>query len=233
MKKSSILRWIPPALTALVAAYVLAIVACMIADYLCPRWVWNAELAGRVTDEHGEAVAGAQVVAEYFDDRSAEDAIPGSLSPAITDEKGEFVMNVVPGAVTLFARKDGLGFSVPRDLEPQDWQELAGLELVLDPGGRIVGECVGADGKPHSGRWIAIEQAVYPHWWDEDRIVNLRTGGSGEFGCEVVPSGRSVRCSGAAGQTDSTTHFRRSRSSRCGVGRRHTFTSRPGPQGKR
>ena len=189
MKKSSILRWIPPALASLVAAYAFGIVACTIADYLGPVWVWKAELAGRVTDEQGEAVAGAQVVAEYFGDRSSVDAIPGSSSPAITDEQGEFVMSVVPGAVTLFARKVGLGFSVPLDLEPQAWHELAGLELILDPGGRITGECVGADGKPHSGRWIAIEQADYPHWREEDRIVNLRTGGSGEFECEAVPSG--------------------------------------------
>lgn len=154
-----------------------------------PLWVWKAELRGRVTDEQGQPVAGARVVAEYFGDRSGG-RIPGSRSPAITDEKGEFVLILVPGAVSLFAREDEHGISQPLDLEPQDGQQVAGVELCLDPGGRVTGECLGANGTPQAGRWIAIEQAGYRHWRDEDQIANVRTGAAGEFAFDGVPSGK-------------------------------------------
>lgn len=159
----------------------------LLVENFVPELVWQAKIRGHVTDERGP-VAGARVDAEYFGDRSAG-VIPGSRSPAITNENGEFELVTVPGAVTLFARREGQGISAPLDLEPKDDEELAGIELRIDPGGRITGECVGADGAPRSGRWIAIEQAAYGHWREEDRIANMRTNANGEFECDGVPEG--------------------------------------------
>jgi hypothetical protein len=175
-------------LVAAVQVYVLATIARFLVQVLFPLWVWSAEVRGQVSDEQGRPVAGARVVAEYFGDHSVE-PLPGSRSPAISDENGAFVLFTVPGAVTLFARKAELGIRQPLDLELHDGEELAGVELRLDPGGRIVGECVTADGTPWPGRWIVVEQAGYRHWRDEDGIASVRTGAAGEFAFDRVPSG--------------------------------------------
>jgi hypothetical protein len=83
----------------------------LLVEIVVPEWVWQAKIRGRVSEERGP-VAGALVAAEYFGDRSAS-VIPGSRSPAITNENGEFELVTVPGAVTLFARKEGHGTSAP------------------------------------------------------------------------------------------------------------------------
>ncbi len=155
---------------------------------LSSKDLWGeSELRGRVTDEHGATVADAQVLAEYYGDPSACPPRPGS-PPGLTDVKGQFALKATPGAVTLFARKEGVGFSQRIDLELVDEQEITGIELVLDPGGRIIGQCLGVEGDPLPGQWIAIESAKYWDWWWQDRIF-ARTGAAGEFVFEDVPSG--------------------------------------------
>jgi len=182
--------WSGLILTAL-GLLLLAPFGCVVVENFFPLWIWRAEVRGRVTDELGQPVSGARVVAEYFGDRS-KDVIPGSRSPAITDVHGEFELSSVPGAVTLFARKDGVGIGQPLDLELEDGQEVDNVEISLDPGGRITGECLGADGMPLSRRWrrwISVEQADYRHWGDEDRIANIRSRDDGEFVIDGVPTG--------------------------------------------
>src|SRR6185503_11556648 len=68
-------------------------------------------------------------------------------------------------------------------------QRITGLELCLDLGGRIKGDCVRADGNPQPGRWVAIEQAGYRHHNEEDRIAQVRTDENGEFSFDGVPTG--------------------------------------------
>ena len=94
----------------------------------------------------------------------------------------------VPGAVTLFARKDGVGISLPLDLLTEDEQASSSASTLAVESLENVSALPrlrGGNGSDGSS-WNRPATATWRH---EDSIAIVRTTDEGKFVVEGVPSG--------------------------------------------
>jgi protocatechuate 3,4-dioxygenase beta subunit len=136
----------------------------------------GATLSGRVVDESGAPLAGAEVDA-------AESAVWGftgeEMAKGETDASGAFVLeHVAPGKCLLLAKKDGYLESEPEKLELADGESRAGFVLQLGHGATIAGRVSLPDGSPCEGASVKVS-------FDPEALVgmgafNAARGASGE-----------------------------------------------------
>ncbi len=110
------------------------------------RLVRGATVSGRVVDETGAPVAGAEV--------RASQAIfwgfpTGQVARAESDANGAFELRAVPpGRAELVADREGLLESATHSLEVADEERHAGVELVVEAGSSVAGQVRWDDGRP-------------------------------------------------------------------------------------
>jgi hypothetical protein len=148
-----------------------------------------SDIRGRVVDERGEPVGGAQVFCTIERDVGGY-GFSATSGPVSTADDGRFeIGDVEPGTVRLRARTAGHlplergGFEVPagRDLE--------GVELVLRAAAVVEGVVTAADGRPVIGASVGIVVG------DDERdrwAVSAETDGDGRYRLPGIEPGRST-----------------------------------------
>lgn len=94
---------------------------------------------GRVVDESGEPVAGADVALDSYSPTNWQE------QGAVSDTQGAFaIRGVAQGSFTLRATKEGFATGLVEDLEVGT-DDLGGIEIRLTPGAAIVGRLLGLE----------------------------------------------------------------------------------------
>ena len=121
--------------------------------------VVGARLRGRVVDDAGAPVSGAEVMVQIMEERN----FFGSSGPerGRSGKDGSFdVRGIPPGKITLRAREDEHQSSDDRELELADRQVVDGLELVLPRGNRLAGRVSFPDGRAAEGAQVTLDVQV-------------------------------------------------------------------------
>jgi hypothetical protein len=119
----------------------------------------GARLRGRVVDDGGAPVAGADLSVDREDGPSF---FPGTgPERAETGSDGSFdLRGVAPGKLHLRAREEDHLPAEPRELEVADLQVVEGLELVLPAGNALAGRVTFPDGRPAQSARVELEEVV-------------------------------------------------------------------------
>lgn len=117
-----------------------------------------ARLSGRVEDEEGGAVAGAEVSVEMiFEPEADESAGPTRSRLAKTDDRGRFeVDDIAPGRHIVDAFADGYQPSTSRTVALDVGAEPVGLRFVLRRGAVLTGTVSDGDGLPIEGAQVLV-----------------------------------------------------------------------------
>ncbi len=121
--------------------------------------VVGARLRGRVVDDSGAPVSGAEVMVQIMEDRN----FFGSSGPERdrSGKDGSFdLRGIPPGKITLRAREDEHQSSDDRELELADGQVVDGLDLVLPRGNRLAGRVSFPDGRAAQGAQVTLDVQV-------------------------------------------------------------------------
>jgi RNA polymerase sigma factor (sigma-70 family) len=135
-------------------------------------------VSGRVTDESGEPVAGAEVVA-------GEVPYMSNGISAQTDDEGNYaVINVQEGENFVIVKAEGYAPDL-RKVQVVRGQDMQ-MDFTVKPGGAIAGKVLDEDGKPIEGVHIAVGA------WYNNRAVHhitewAQTDADGEFGFDNLP----------------------------------------------
>lgn len=113
----------------------------------------EAVVSGRVLDPSGAPLAAATVQVDEERKRNGFTFVDDGKA---ADENGFFEIDGLgPGKIVLQASGSSFAPSAPQTLELAAGETLAGLVLRLRPGGTILGELVGSDGRPRTGNvWL-------------------------------------------------------------------------------
>jgi len=115
-------------------------------------------VSGTVRDPRGAPVGGATARADqeaaggfllgFGADRSAETAADGRYA----------ISGVEPGTLTVDVTKEGWIGGRSEELEIQDGEEVAGVDVAIEPGARVAGRVVWPDGSPAGGAEVDVSQ---------------------------------------------------------------------------
>lgn len=146
----------------------------------------GARISGLVLDERGAPVAGAQV---DWESANRFATMGETREPATSDAKGAYALyGVRPGKGGVRATADGyVGQQLP-DLDVQDGEVRAGVDLVLSSGLAISGRVLTTDGSPAAGARLVAKRAVEtsgtPRRWggtDEPTDFEASADADGDF----------------------------------------------------
>ncbi len=152
----------------------------------------GASLSGTVRNEAGQAIAGAQVVAEV---RSAAGGTASAMTTAyaVSDAAGAYALTDLPGDVLtrLVVAKPGFALATL----PQSTSDAAGslsladgtnaLDVTLAPGRVIRGHVLDTKGEPLEGAWVRFDRDNT--FYSTIRWSTARTDASGAFVLEHLP----------------------------------------------
>ncbi len=110
----------------------------------------EAVVSGRVLDPSGAPLAAASVEAQVAGEHGLSSF--RSDDEDVVDENGSFEIDGLgPGKIVLRAHGSSFASSAPESVELGAGETRTGLVLRLRPGGTILGELVGSEGRPLSG----------------------------------------------------------------------------------
>ena len=153
----------------------------------------TVRVSGKVSGPDGKPVAGVQVSLDELTPMSFGSGRPtlfpaGRPQRAATDDEGGFAFErVAPGPIELRAEAPRYQVAKLEGLEASPGQELAGLEIVLLPGGVVEGRVLSPDGRPLPGAEVILSltsergMAFTPHRTQSD--------GDGRYRLDGLPTG--------------------------------------------
>ena len=146
-------------------------------EIVLPR---EAGVSGRVVDPRGAPVVGASV------QTSQKEGLPVFFSNKYsTDEQGLIeIRGLSPGSVGLLASGSGFAPSEVLSLDLAAGETVTGIVLRLRTGGTILGELVGADGRPQAGGAVSLHAQGY--------YISSETDVDGRFQVACVPPGEVI-----------------------------------------
>jgi hypothetical protein len=140
-------------------------------------------LSGRVIDESGKPVEGAQVIASPRPDAPTTDAV-ALVGPATTDHDGEFRYCVTTGQWFVNAMYEGYQPAVSQRLDVDAGaRDISVPPLVLKRGGELSGIVVDKTGNPVSGAYVVASPGG-----ESGVIKRVQADGRGEFHLVGLPS---------------------------------------------
>ncbi len=121
--------------------------------------VTGATVRGRVTDDSGVPLAGAQVGAQGSNGELM--FMRNSTRSAKTGDDGRFELRALtPGGNTLSAGLEGFARGEPVELELADLQELGDVVIVLPRGNRVSGRLAWPDGRAAADGTVEVSEQV-------------------------------------------------------------------------
>jgi protocatechuate 3,4-dioxygenase beta subunit len=153
-----------------------------------------SNVSGRVVDPEGKPLAGARVVL------SLSITVGGGFGRSmrsggdtLSDEEGRFTFERIgPGRASVMAWLAGWQSGGTNELDVPRGRDLAGVEVVLQPGAAVAGQVFDSDGRPVVGARVEL---VDSQRGPERMSFATETDGDGHYRLEGVPLG--VRTVGA------------------------------------
>jgi protocatechuate 3,4-dioxygenase beta subunit len=146
----------------------------------------GSSVAGRVVTRDGAPVPGATVSVGYY---------PASTGPLSTrtDETGSFSVDVVPqGSQSVWALRKGYAAGQEHFELPDEGPQVNGIQIVLEPGQRVVGVVLDEDGDPLPGAQITPESADFNRGAPGFVGPGTTSGEDGRFQLEALREDRVV-----------------------------------------